>query len=144
MSEHFRGRVPGDLAYDTRYDMWLRRDADGTLTVGATAFGLWLAGEVIAFTAKPRGAEIACGRGLATVETGKTILAVHSPAALRLREANEALEDDATMLNRDPYGDGWMARGDALAWADDQRRLVDAAAYRAHCLSVDPDAEFID
>lgn len=136
----FRGAVPDGLLYDPRYDMWLRREGD-EVVIGATSFGLHLAGEIIAYTAKPRGAEIDNGRGLGTVECAKTVLAVHAPVALDLSEANEAAEDRPDLINRDPYGAGWMVRGRPRDWDRDRPGLVDAAAYRAHILAVEPDGE---
>lgn len=139
--ERFSGRLPADRLYDPQYDMWLQEVAGGRILVGATAFGLHLAGEVIAFTSKPVGAQIGVGRGLGTVETGKTVLAVHCPVALGLEAINEAAEEDPALLARDPYGAGWMVRGLPRDWATDRARLVDAVAYRAHCLAIEPDAE---
>ena len=137
----FRDTLPSELLYDTRRDMWVRPLADGRVEIGATAFGLFLAGEVIAFTPKPKGAEIDLGRGLGTIETGKTVLAVHCPLSLRLDESNEAAEEAPRWLEQAPYTAGWMIRGRPARWSEEQTQLVDAAAYRAHCLSVEPDAE---
>ncbi|MFC5301745.1 glycine cleavage system protein H [Azospira restricta] len=136
----FSGAVPDGLLYDTRYDMWVREDGDA-LTIGITAFGVFLAGEIIAFTAKPKGAEVEAGRGLGTVESAKTVLAVHAPCAFRLDEINEALEDNPAPINATPYA-AWLVRGSARDWARDRARLVDAAAYRAHILAVEPEARF--
>ena len=88
----FSGTVPDDRLYCPRYDMWVRQDGDAVL-IGITSFGVFLAGEVIAFTAKPRGAEVARGRGLGTIESRKTVLAVHSPIGFTLLDMNEALEE---------------------------------------------------
>ncbi len=137
----FRGAVPDGLLYDIRYDMWVREEADG-VAIGITAFGVFLAGEIIAFTAKPKGAEVDAGRGLGTVESAKTVLAVHAPCAFTLSEANEALEERPAPINDDPYA-AWLVRGRARDWAADRARLVDAAAYRAHVLAVEPDASFL-
>ena len=137
----FQDALPAKLLYDTQRDMWVRPLADGRVEIGATAFGLHLAGDVIAFTPKPIGAEIDLGRGLGTIETGKTVLAVHCPLSLQLDEANEAAEENAALLERAPYGAGWMIRGNPRDWASEQQRLVDAAAYRAHCLSIAPEAD---
>lgn len=38
------------------------------------------------------------------------------------------------------YGAGWMAQGEATNWEADRAKLVDAAAYRAHCLGLEPGA----
>ena len=138
-TEPFRGQVPDGLLYDTRYDMWVRREGN-EVVIGATAFGLHLAGEVIAFTAKPKGAEVAAGRGLGTVESAKTVLAVHSPVAFRLDTPNETAEEQPALINRDPYGAGWMARGTPLDWQNDAARLVNAAAYAAHVRAIEPAA----
>jgi glycine cleavage system H protein len=138
-TETFKGKVPDGLLYDTRYDMWVRREGN-EVVVGATSFGLHLAGEVIAFTPKPTGAEVAAGRGLGTVESAKTVLAVHSPVAFRLDTPNGAAEERPELINRDPYGEGWMARGAPLDWDADAARLVDAAAYIAHIRAIEPAA----
>lgn len=137
----FSDRLPGDLLYDPRRDMWVRPVADGRVEIGATAFGLFLAGEVIAFTPKPNGAEIECGRGLGTIETGKTVLAVHCPLTLRLDQSNEAAEEAPALLESDPYGAGWMIRGTPVNWAIEKMQLVGAASYRIHCLSIEPAAK---
>lgn len=143
MRETFRGAIPAKLLYDTEYDMWVQAlDADGSeVLIGATAYGIFLAGEIIAFTAKPKNAVVERGRGLGTIECAKTVLALHAPLSFVLIEGNEALEERPAQVNRDPY-EAWMARGRPTDWAADQARLVDAAAYRAHVLHSEPAAEF--
>ncbi len=136
--ERFRGAIPDGLLYDTLHDMWVRRDGD-RVTIGATSFGLHLAGEIIAFTPKPRGAEAARGRGLGTVECAKTVLAVHAPVSIAGLEGNEAAEERPALLNHDPYAN-WMVRGRPVAWAAEVAGLVDAAAYGRHVRIIDPEA----
>jgi glycine cleavage system H protein len=140
--ERFRGSIPEDRWYDSTNDMWVKREDDAVM-VGATSFGLHLAGEVIGFTAKPRGAEVARGRSLGTVESAKTVIAVRSPVSFVLSEANEALEERAGPINSDPYGAGWMARGRPTAWEQEFAALLDAAAYRDHVRALEPDAEIL-
>jgi glycine cleavage system H protein len=132
------GAVPDGLLYDTLYDMWVRRDGD-IVTMGATSFGLHLAGEIIAFTPKPRGAEVARGRGLGTVECSKTVLAVHAPVSIVGLEGNEDAEERPALLNHDPYAN-WMVRGRPTAWAIEVADLVDAMTYRRHVLAMEPEA----
>lgn len=140
MREIFHGTVPDDLLYNAAHDMWVRREGDEVL-IGATSFGIHMAGEIIAFTAKPRGAEITRGRGLGTIECAKTVLAVHAPVSFVLTEGNDALEEHPTRLNRDPYA-AWMARGAPTDWLMDEALLIDATAYRAHILRIEPEAVF--
>ncbi len=140
--EIFSGHIPEGLWYDTTHDMWVRYE-DGAVVIGATSFGLHLAGKIIGFTSKPRGASIERGRGLGTIECAKTVLAVRSPVSFELLAMNEALEENPAMINRDVYEAGWMSRGRPLAWASESPQLVDAAAYREHVRRIEPAAEFI-
>lgn len=137
----FSGTVPDDRLYCPQHDMWVKEDGDALL-IGATAFGIFLAGEVIAFTAKPRGAEVDIHRGLGTVECRKTVLAVHAPVSFTLLEGNEAAEEKPAIVDRDPYGNGWMVRAKPRDWETERATLVDATAYRRHILAIEPEARF--
>ena len=138
----FAGSIPEDRLYCPRYDMWVKEVGDGELLIGATAFGIFLAGQIIAFTCKPKGAEVEFGRGMGTVESRKTVVAVHAPLSFVLLEGNEAAEERPRCLNDDPYGAGWMARVRPTRWAEEKATLVDAAVYRAHVLKIEPEATF--
>ncbi len=138
----FSGSIPDDRLYCPQYDMWVQELGNGEVLIGATNFGVFLAGEIIAFTAKPNGAEVEIGRGMGTVECRKTVLAVHAPISFILLEGNEAAEERPKFINSAPYGVGWMARARASNWAEERVTLVDAAAYRQHILSIEPDASF--
>ena len=135
----FRGAIPDGLLYDVEHDMWVRREG-AEAVIGATAFGIFRAGEIIGFTAKPKGAEVDRGRGLGTVECAKTVLAVRAPISFVLVEANEFAEENPALLNRDPYHAGWMVRVRATAWESESPGLLDAAAYRDHVARVEPGA----
>lgn len=137
----FRGAIPDGLLYDAEHDMWVRRQGDEAW-IGATAFGIHRAGEIIGFTAKPKGAEVEAGRGMGTVECAKTVLALRAPLSFVLVEANEDAEEHPGVLNRDPYHAGWMVRARPTAWDAEHAGLIDAAAYRAHVARVEPGAKF--
>ena len=123
--------------------MWVMVQGKNIL-IGATDFGRHLAGEIIAFTSKPNGAEIIRGRGMGTIECHKTLLAVHAPISFWLKAGNSAAEENPSLINTDPYGAGWMARGEPLAWDTEQALLCSAAEYRKHILSIEPEACFED
>lgn len=122
--------------------MWVQPLANGEVLIGATSFGIFLAGEIIAFTAKPRGAEVAIGRGMGTVECRKTVLAVHAPVSFKLLEGNEAAEEHPALVDRQPYTTGWMVRAHPTAWEAERPSLIDAEAYRRHILKIEPEARF--
>ena len=141
LPESFRDALPSDRCYDPKRDMWVKLGSDGNVEIGATALGLFLAGSVIAFTPKPKGAEVDRGRGLGTIETGKTVLAVHCPVSIRLVESNDAAEASPALLEQSPYEQGWMVRGAPGNWEIERADMVDAITYRDHCLAVVEDAE---
>ena len=136
----FSGSIPDDRLYCPQYDMWVQDAGGGEVLIGATSFGVFLAGEIIAFTSKPNGAEVDLGRGMGTVECRKTVLAVHAPISFVLLEGNEAAEERPSLVCRDPHGAGWMARGRPTRWAEEVATLLDAAAYRRHILAIEPEA----
>ena len=136
----FFGSIPDDRLYCPRYDMWVQETGDGEVLIGATSFGIFLAGEIIAFTSKPRGATVEFGRGMGTVECRKTVLAVHAPISFILLAGNDEAEERPRLVNDDPYGSGWMARARPTRWAEERGALVDAAGYRQHVLRIEPEA----
>lgn len=140
--EVFRGTIPGDRLYDPEHDMWVLPEDDGTIIIGATAYGIHLAGKIIGFTCKPKGANVERGRGMATIECAKTVLAVHAPIGFDLLEANEAAEENPSLLNLDPYGAGWMVRVRPHDWLRDMEALVDGKHYRRGIRRANPMAEF--
>lgn len=136
----FRGSIPDDRLYCPRYDMWVQVTEAGEVRIGATSFGIFLAGQIIAFTAKPNGAEVELGRGMGTIESSKTVVAVHAPISFILLEGNEAAEEQPKLVHTAPHGAGWMVRVRPSRWAEEQATLVDAAAYRRHILTIEPEA----
>lgn len=138
-SPPFVGAIPDDRLYDLHSDMWVRHQGD-EVVIGVSAFGLHLSGEIIAFTPKPRGAQVERGRGLGTVESAKTVLALHAPLSFKLTSANEAAELEPHLINADPYGAGWMVRGSASRWEAERGALVEAVTYRRHILAMAPDS----
>lgn len=143
MAHHpFHGSVPDDRLYCPGHDMWVQVQENGEVLIGATSFGIFIAGEIIAFTAKPKGAQVALGKGLGTVECRKTVLAVHAPISFILLEGNEAAEEHPALVDKQPYGDGWMVRAQPTDWEAEKATLVDAAAYRRHILKIEPEACF--
>jgi glycine cleavage system H protein len=139
----FQGSIPDDRRYCRETDTWVIHKT-GEVRIGATGFGVHRAGEVIAFTARPEGAEIRRGGGMATVECHKTALAVHAPVSFRLSAGNAMAEKKPSLIHSSPYADGWMVRGQPLDWEKESALLCNADAYRRHVLSIDPEARFDD
>lgn len=138
----FSGNIPNDRLYCPDHDMWVQEITHGEVLIGATSFGIFLAGEIIAFTSKPKGAEVDIGRGMGTVECRKTVLAIHAPLSFVLLEGNDLAEERPKLVNHEPYSGGWMARARPTRWDSEKTGLVDAASYRRHILKIEPEACF--
>ncbi|MDA8068495.1 MAG: glycine cleavage system protein H, partial [Actinomycetota bacterium] len=105
------------------------------VVVGLTDVAQNLAKGIISVTTKRAGKALAKGKSIGTVESSKWVGPVPAPVGGEIVEVNEALTRDPGLLNRDPYGEGWIARLKAEDWAADASGLVTGAAgvdaYRA-------------
>src|SRR5262245_24500534 len=101
----FRGRIPEALLYHPGYDVWVRQER-GEVVIGATSYGAYFAGEILAFTPKRVGVEIDVERSIGVVEVAKTMVAIHAPLSIRLTATNEAVMKTPELINQDPYGKG--------------------------------------
>jgi glycine cleavage system H protein len=122
---------PADLYYLVEHDVWARLHGDGTATVGITSLGIKLAGGIYMCRAKPAGAEIEQGRSVAVVELAKAILSVKSPVSGAVLAGNPLLDEQPELVQRDPYGDGWIAHLKLRDFATDAPGL----AYGADVLA---------
>ena len=107
--------LPEDLYYVVEKHVWARRDGD-LVTVGMTDVAQNLAKTIIAVTPKAPGKVIAKGRNIATVESGKWVGPVPAPVSGEIAEVNTALAASPSLINSDPYGEGWVARLRPTDW----------------------------
>jgi glycine cleavage system H protein len=142
MREHFRGRVPPSLLYDASNDVWVREEGS-EVVIGATSYGAYFAGEILAFTPKRPGAEIEYDRSLGVVEVAKSLIAIHAPLTLRVTAVNEEAVRKPELINDDPYGAGWMVRGKPVRWDEERPRLVGRDAYVDRVKEAEPDGEIV-
>lgn len=123
---------PADRLYAPEHNLWLREESDGSVTLGLSAYGCALYGEIFAFTAKRAGLPIDAGRSFGVVEFAKAACSARSPLAGELLEANPRLAAEPRLINRDCYGAGWMVRLRPADWpAARGAFLAGAAALEA-------------
>ena len=127
--------LPDDLLYWPEKHVWVKQEADGTLTVGMTDVAQNLAGPVIAATPKPSGKGTKKGRSAGTVESSKWVGPVTSPVTGDIVAVNEALTGNPRLINSDPYGEGWFLKIKPSDWDGEKGDLVSGAegiaAYQA-------------
>lgn len=122
---------PSGLLYAPEYNLWLREEADASVTLGLSAYGCALYGEIFAFTAKRPGLHIEAGRSFGVVEFAKAACSARSPLAGELVEANPRLAAEPGLINRDCYGAGWMVRLHPDDWPAARGSFVEGEAALA-------------
>ena len=118
---------PESLHYLVDEQVWAEWLDDGTARVGITALGVHLAGEVYMCRPKAPGAVVEQGRAVAVVELAKSIVSVKSPVGGRVVEVNARLAAEPSLVHRDPYGAGWLARVQVVDRVADQAALLPGA-----------------
>lgn len=99
--------LPDDLLYDVTNHIWFTEIGDGTVRLGMTSVATAMAGNLVAFTPKKVGRSVKAGRSCATVESGKWVGPAKSAAGGEVIEVNDALVEEPSMANQDPYA-SWM------------------------------------
>ncbi len=99
--------LPDDLLYDVPNHIWFTETGDGNLRLGMTSVATAMAGNLVAFTPKKVGRSVKAGRSCATVESGKWVGPAKSAAGGEVVEVNEALIEEPSLANQDPYS-AWM------------------------------------
>jgi glycine cleavage system H protein len=120
-------KVPDDLRYTGTHE-WVRKEPDGTLSIGITDHAQDALGELVYLELPEPGRVLAAGEACAVVESVKAASDVYAPLAGEVVARNDALKEAPGNLNKDPYG-AWLFRLKAAAGAD-AGKLLDAAAYR--------------
>jgi glycine cleavage system H protein len=102
---------PDDLYYDKEHN-WARVEGN-VVTQGLSDFGQDLAGEIV-YAEVPRvGREVQQGQPFMSMESGKWVGRIKAIVSGKIAEANEEIEWESTIINKDPYGAGWLAKIEA-------------------------------
>src|SRR5690606_15047444 len=88
---------------------WLRAEADGSVTVGITAFAQNALGDVV-YVQLPELQHYDQGAEASTVESVKAASGVYMPLAGTVVAVNEQLDGNPELVNEDPLGEGWFFR----------------------------------
>ena len=121
-------RFPDELRYTETHE-WVRAE-DGRLRIGITDHAQSELGELVYVDLPETGRHVAAGETVAEVESTKSVGEVYAPVAGTVVAVNRALADDPELVNRDPYGEGWILLLDPDGDVD-LSGLLDAEAYRA-------------
>ncbi len=119
--------LPGDLLYTNDHE-WLRRENDGTVSVGITEHAAHALGDLVYVELPEEGQDVEVGGEMAVVESVKAASDVYAPVAGTIAAVNEDLADDPEKINQDPYGEGWIVRMTVEEF--DEGELLSPDAYQ--------------
>ena len=100
--------VPADLRY-TKDHEWLRIEGEFAF-VGITDFAKGELGDIVFLEIETEGETLDKEEVFGTVEAVKTVSDLFMPVSGEILEFNPALADSPDLVNKDPYGEGWMIK----------------------------------
>ena len=119
--------VPDDLHYTEAHE-WIKREGEN-VRIGVTDHAQSELTDVVYVELPKMDRQANAKEAIAVVESVKAASDIYAPVKGTVVEVNKALEADPALINREPYGQGWIfvLKVDN---ADDLKQLKDAAAYR--------------
>jgi glycine cleavage system H protein len=122
--------IPAELWYTPEHEYVRKTKDPAVVEVGITDYAQGELGDIVFVELPKPGASFSRMGVFGTVEAVKAVSELFCPVAGEVTEVNGQLEGDPGLINRDPYGAGWMIR---LRLSDpaDLKTLLDAAGYRA-------------
>lgn len=124
-------QIPADLHYTEEHEYVKLTDEPNTVLVGITDYAQGELGDVVYVDLPEVGATFAKMDVFGTIEAVKAVSELFCPVGGEVVEINEALEGDPSLVNKDPYGEGWMIRLRIRSQAD-LKELLTATDYTAH------------
>jgi glycine cleavage system H protein len=121
--------IPDDLLYTESHE-WIKREGD-KIRVGITDHAQSELTDVVYVELPKLERQVNAKEPIAVVESVKAASDIYAPVKGAVVEANKALEADPGLINREPYGQGWIFVL-KVENSDDLKNLKDAASYKKH------------
>jgi glycine cleavage system H protein len=120
--------VPANLKYSNDHE-WLRVEGD-VAVIGITDYAQSQLGDIVFVDVPTVGETIEANEVFGSIEAVKTVSDAFTPVSGEVIEFNEAVEADSSLVNKDPYGEGWLVKI-KMSNPAEVDGLLDAAAYEA-------------
>ena len=120
--------IPTDLRYTSDHE-WIRLEGK-VATIGVTDYAQSELGDIVFVEVETEGEELDAEEVFGTIEAVKTVSDMFLPIAGEIIEFNQALEEDPSLINNDPFGKGWIIKV-KVNDISDVTDLLDAESYTA-------------
>jgi len=116
--------------YYSKNDEWVKVDGD-IATVGITDYAQDKLGDVVYVGEAPVGKKVKKEDTVLTVESVKAASDIYAPVSGEIVEVNKAAVSDPSLLNKDPYGEGWLFKI-KMENPEELKELMDAKGYEEY------------
>lgn len=123
--------TPQGFHYTEEHEYLKETDEEGVYLVGITDYAQGELGDVVFVELPAAGDAFTRMETFGTIEAVKAVSDLYCPVKGEIVEVNGALDEDPSLVNSDPYGEGWMIRL-RVADATELEELLDADAYARH------------
>lgn len=113
--------------YYTKSDEWLKVE-DGIGIIGITDYAQDQLGDIVYLEKVEKGKKLKQDETLTTIESVKAVSDVKTPVTCEIIEVNAKVIEDASIINKDPYGKGWIAKI-KIENKDELKNLMSAQKY---------------
>ena len=121
-------KFPASLKFTKEHE-WVRVE-DNVCTVGVTDYAQGELGDIIYLDITSAvGSEVKQGESIGSIEAVKTVSEVYSPVSGKITEINNAINDNPSIVNTEPYEGGWIVKIEQNN-ADEISNLMDSEAYK--------------
>lgn len=125
--------VPEDLMYTKEHE-WAKETA-GIVRIGITDYAAKTLNDVVYVTSPKASSKVEQMKPMGTVESIKAVSEVYSPITGTVTKVNGELDSHPELVNKSPYGEGWLVEVKPTNFAFESKSLMDAAAYAAYLSS---------
>lgn len=123
--------IPNDALYTEEHEYLLPAGEENVYLVGITDYAQGELGDIVYVELPSMGETYARSDTFGTVEAVKAVSDLYCPVAGEIVDVNGALADDPSLINSDPYGDGWMVKL-RVSNPSELEGLMSAADYEKH------------
>lgn len=122
--------VPDDLMYTKEHE-WAK-EAAGAVRVGITDYAAKTLNDVVYVTSPKAGSKVEQMKPMGTVESIKAVSEIYSPVTGTVTKVNGELDSHPELVNKSPYGEGWLIEVKPVNFASESKSLLDAGAYASY------------
>jgi glycine cleavage system H protein len=122
--------IPEDLMYTKEHE-WAK-NAGGLVRVGITDYAAKTLNDVVYVTSPKVNAKVEQLKSMGTVESIKAVSEVYSPVSGTVTKVNGELDSHPELVNKSPYGEGWLIEVKPTDFNSESKSLLDAGGYAAY------------